>query len=133
MLRAVVIDIPMEAAYGNEVSNLRITRVLPEFAAKHLRNFTKRVFYNYYLRDLSLASIELPLGTILFAFGVVFGAVHWLISIRSGIATPAGTVMLAALPTLMGLQLILAFIGHDIASVPRRPFSRLNVRRMRRP
>jgi hypothetical protein len=32
--------------------------------------------------------------------------------------------MLAALPLLMGLQLLLAFIGYDIASVPKRPFHR---------
>lgn len=28
--------------------------------------------------------------------------------------------MLAALPILMGMQLILAFLGYDIGSVPRR-------------
>ena len=37
------------------------------------------------------------------------------------IATPAGTVMLSALPTLMGMQLILAFLAYDIGSVPRTP------------
>mgnify|MGYP006151917887 CR=1 FL=1 len=39
----------------------------------------------------------------------------------SGVATPAGTVMLAAVPVILGLQFILAFLGYDIASVPRRP------------
>jgi hypothetical protein len=29
--------------------------------------------------------------------------------------------MLAALPTLMGMQFILAFLAYDIASLPRRP------------
>ena len=29
--------------------------------------------------------------------------------------------MLAALPCLIGLQLLLAFIGFDVANVPRRP------------
>ena len=29
--------------------------------------------------------------------------------------------MLAGLPILAGLQLLLAFVGYDIASVPRRP------------
>ncbi|MFL6608241.1 MAG: glycosyltransferase family 2 protein, partial [Pseudomonas sp.] len=40
---------------------------------------------------------------------------------QNGVATPAGTVMLSALPMLMGLQLIMAFLGYDIASVPSRP------------
>lgn len=120
-LNAVVVDVPMDAVYGDEVSNLKISRVVTEFMAKHVRNFFKRVFYNYYLRNMSLASIELPLGTALFLFGTIYGATHWLQSAREGIATPAGTVMVAALPMLMGLQLILAFLAYDINTVPRRP------------
>ena len=119
-LRAVVICIPMNAKYGDEVSNLNISKIIGEFFVKHIRNFLKRIFYNYYLRDLSLASIELPLGIVLFVAGVGIGGYHWFESARDGIATLPGTVMLAALPILMGLQLILAFLGFDIASVPHR-------------
>lgn len=121
LLRAVVRDVPMEAKYGDEVSNLKITKVIGEFFVKHTRNFFKRVFYNYYLRDLSLASIELPLGLLLFFFGTCFGVYQWVHAVMDGVATPAGTVMLSALPTLMGLQLILAFLSYDISSVPRIP------------
>jgi dolichol-phosphate mannosyltransferase len=120
-VRAVVVDIPMEARYGEEVSNLKVSAVVGEFLFKHLRNFSKRVFYNYYLRDMSLASVELPVGVLMFFLGTVFGCYHWFESAQSGIATPAGTVMLSALPMLLGLQLIMAFLGYDIASVPSRP------------
>lgn len=120
-LRAVVIDIPMDAKYGDEVSNLKISKIVGEFFVKHVRNFFKRIFYNYFLRDMSLASIELPLGLLFLSFGLVYGGYHWIGSSEAGISTPAGTVMLAALPALMGLQLILAFLSYDIASVPRRP------------
>lgn len=121
LLRAVVRDVPMDAKYGDEVSNLKITKVIGEFFVKHTRNLFKRVFYNYYLRDLSLASIELPLGLLLFFFGTSFGIYQWVHAVMDGVATPAGTVMLSALPTLMGLQLILAFLSYDISSVPRIP------------
>ena len=120
-LRAVVVDIPMDAKYCDEVSNLKISKIVGEFFVKHVRNFFKRIFYNYYLRDMSLASIELPLGVLLFVFGAGFGGWHWLLAAGEGITTPAGTVMLSALPVLMGLQLVLAFLAYDIASVPRRP------------
>lgn len=123
-LRAVTVDVPMEAKYGDEVSNLKISKIIGEFLAKHLRNFCKRIFYNYYLRDMSLASIELPFGIGLSGFGFAYGLYHWIKSAQSGIATPAGTVMLAAMPALMGLQLVLAFISFDIASVPRRRIHR---------
>lgn len=120
-IRAVAVDIPMSAKYGDEISNLKISRVMGEFLAKHVRNFFKRIFYNYYLRDLSLASIELPLGFLLLTFGVLFGAYRWWIGFEVGEAATAGTVMIAALPILLGLQFILAFIGNDIAAVPSRP------------
>lgn len=120
-LRAVVVDIPMDAKYGEEISNLKISGVIGEFLFKHARNFMKRLFYNYYLRDLSLASVELPLGAALMAFGLLYGLYHWYESAQRGVATPAGTVMLAALPVLMGLQFIIAFLSYDIAMVPRNP------------
>ncbi|QKV51753.1 glycosyltransferase family 2 protein [Comamonas antarctica] len=129
-LRAVVVDIPMDAKYGDEVSNLKISKIAGEFLVKHLRNFFKRIFYNYYLRDMSLASLELPLGVMFLAFGLAYGGYHWSHSTHLGLSTPAGTVMLAALPALMGLQLILAFMSYDIAAVPRRP---IHTRLARRP
>jgi hypothetical protein len=92
-----------------------------------MRNFSKRLFYNYYLRNLSLASIELPLGALLMVFGIVYGITHWVHSADMAVATPAGTVMVAALPILMGAQLILAFLAYDIASVPRRPLHKKSV------
>lgn len=123
-LRAVVVDVPMEAKYGDEVSNLKISAIVGEFFAKHMRNFFKRIFYNYYLRDMSLASIELPLGIAFLGFGLVYGGFHWMSSAQAGVPTPAGTVMLSALPILAGIQLLLGFIGYDIASVPVRPVHR---------
>jgi len=124
-LRAVVIDIPMATKYGDEVSHLKISEIVGEFIVKHARNFVKRIFYNYYLRDMSIASIQLPAGLAMFLFGLFFGLYHWMHSMTMGLSTSPGTVMLSALPIIIGLQLILAFIGHDISSVPRRPFHRL--------
>ena len=120
-LQAVVVDVPMDASYGDEVSNLKISKIITEFLVKHIRNFGKRIFYNYYLRNMSLASIELPLGLGLITLGTGYGLLHWFESAKTGSVTPAGTVMLAALPILMGTQLVLAFLANDIASVPKRP------------
>ncbi len=120
-IRAVVVDVPMDARYGDEISNLQVSSILGEFMVKHARNFAKRIFYNYFLRDMSIASLELVLGIALAMFGVTFGGYHWWRSVSDGVPTLAGTVMLSAVPLILGLQLILAFLGYDIASVPRRP------------
>ena len=121
--RAVIVDVPMDAKYADEVSNLKISQVLGEFLVKHVRNFGKRVFYNYFLRDLSIASLELIAGLALLAFGAGFGAIAWSKAITSGVPATAGTVMLAAMPVLVGLQFLLAFFSYDIASVPKLPLS----------
>ena len=121
ILRAVVVDIPMDAHYGDEKSNLRVSQVLGEFLFKHVRNFGKRIFYGYFLRDMTVASLELLLGSALLTFGVVFGGLRWAQAMASGMATPLGTIMLAALPALVGLQMLLAFVAFDVANVPRRP------------
>lgn len=122
ILRAVVVDIPIDARYGDEVSSLKISNIVGEFLFKHARTICKRIFYNYYLRDMSLASIELPVGIFFLLSGVIYGLIHWVGSLRAGVTTPAGTVMLSALPVILGTQFILAFIGYDISSVPKRPF-----------
>lgn len=130
-LHAVVVDVPMDAHYADEVSNLKISKIITEFLVKHMRNFGKRIFYNYYLRNMSVASLELPLGIILLGTGLGYGLVHWIQSADAGVATPAGTVMLAALPILMGLQLLLAFLSNDVESVPKRPLhKKLAMRQM---
>jgi glycosyltransferase involved in cell wall biosynthesis len=120
-IRAVVVDIPMDATYGDETSSLKVSRVFAEFLYKNLRNGAKRVFYNYFLRDFTIASMELVVGLVFLSFGLIYGSVHWISSAREGVATAPGTVMLAALPVLVGVQLLLAFVGYDIASVPKRP------------
>jgi uncharacterized membrane protein len=80
----------------------------------------KRVFYNYFLRDFSVASLELILGVLLLAFGLVYGITNWVASARVGVPTATGTVILSALAVLAGLQFLLAFIGFDVASIPKR-------------
>jgi dolichol-phosphate mannosyltransferase len=121
IMRAVVLDVPMDARYGNEVSHLKISGIIGEFIVKHIRNLIKRIFYNYYLRDMSLASIQLLVGLLFTVFGSIYGGYHWVISAQSGVTTSAGTVMLSALPIIAGTQLLLSFIGYDVSSVPSRP------------
>jgi len=127
-LRATVVDVPMDALYADEVSNLHIHQIAGEFLFKHARNGVKRIFYNYYLRDMSAASFELLVGLLLFVFGGVFGGLHWLNASRVSQATPVGTIMITAICAIWGMQLLLAFIGADISNVPHRAIHRNSVR-----
>ena len=119
--RAVVADVPMEAVYGEEISNLNIRRESGQFLIKHLREMVKRIFYNYLLRDFSLASVQLLAGSAMLLFGVVFGMVHWYDSLASGHIASTGTVMVAVLPIILGFQLLLNFLAFDMANEPKHP------------
>ncbi len=121
IIRAVVKNIPMAAHYGEEVSGLKVTRALPEFAFKHLRCMIRRYVYNYWLRDVNVGTLYSFFGALLTVFGVGVGVISWLQNVSEGTLASSGTVMLAALPTLIGIQFLIAFIHHDIASVPQEP------------
>ena len=123
LLRALVVDVPMPARYGTEKSNMAACRQIPIFLLRHLGNAIKRIFYNYYLRDFNVASLELLCGLALFCFGGWFGVTEWIEHSRQAITASSGTVMLAALPVILGFQLLLSFINYDVRSVPTRPLN----------
>lgn len=123
LLKAVVKDIPIRSTYKGENSSLKISRIVDEFLIRHLINFSKRIFYNYYVRNFTLGSIELLFAIILMISGTIIGGYHWIYSIQSGIIASSGTVMLSALPIVIGFQLLLAFFGEDISLVPKFPIS----------
>ena len=118
-VRALVLDIPLVARYGDEVSNLRISHVALSFPNKFLNRFLKRIFYNYFLRDFSAGSIEILSGLIFLVSGTVYGVYHWYSSYIHETQTPTGSVMLAALPVLIGFQFLISALNFDVYSTPR--------------
>lgn len=122
---AVVVDVPMTAVYEDEESHLRIGKILLPFLKGHARNLLKRIFYNYFLRGFSIASLEIVFGLPLFLFGTTFGVQAWMTSSADRIVASSGTVMLSALPIILGLQLILSFLQYDIENVPKKSLTRL--------
>ena len=123
LARAVVADVPMDAVYGDEKSNLSIVRTLFEFPLKHSRNFVKRIAYSYYLRDFTLASLELPVGLLLFTSGSAAAIYNWIHSAQLNQATPTGTLILIAMMLLSSIQLLLSFASYDMQASPQKPIS----------
>ena len=124
IINAVVADVPMKAVYGEEKSHLKIRKVLIEFPFRHTINLLKRVFYRYYLREWSIASIELPVGLSLLIFGIWFGLASFFDASAAGRATTAGQVTVSAIGIILGVQLLLSFLAYDVASEPKIPRQR---------
>ena len=123
LLGAVVRDVPMPARYQNEVSNLIIHRVLFEFPWKLFITFLRRMWLKNFLYDFTMASVYLLTGLPLLLFGLIFGVVKWIQYASLDVPAPTGTVMLAALPVLLGIQILLSAIEFDLRSVPKEPLS----------
>ena len=123
-IRAVVQDFPMEAVYADEESNLKISDILLNLLGKHIKYSTRRILYFYFLRDFSIASINLVFSILLGGFGTIFGLIVWYQSIATGVLTSPGTVMIAVLPIILSVQFLIAFLAQDIGSEPTAPLIR---------
>jgi dolichol-phosphate mannosyltransferase len=123
-LRAVVRDVPMASRYAKEQSGLRIRKVALQFPFKYVWRFFKRIGYLYFVRDFNVGSVELLAGLLMVGFGASYGGYHWLYALSAGPA-PTGVIMLAALPVIIGFQLLLAAVGFDVSNVPRIPLQEL--------
>ena len=117
---ALIEDVPMPARYGEERSHLSIGRALVEFPLLLLREWLRRIQWEYFIADFSVVSLFLASGVPLIVFGLCFGLYHWNVSHLTNTPASTGTVMLAVLPLILGFQLILQALVLDVGSTPRR-------------
>ena len=96
---------------------------MPELVALLGRGFWRRVWYRYVLWSFSPIALLLFLGLLFLGFGL--GVTVWIsfLAFTSVIAT-AGTVMLAALPLMIGTQMLISALQLDIQASPSVPDGR---------
>jgi glycosyltransferase involved in cell wall biosynthesis len=123
LIGAVVKDVPMPARYKGEVSSLLIHRILFEFPKKLFATFLRRLVLKNFIYDFSMATIYLLSGLPLLIFGLIFGVIKWIQYASADIPAPTGTVMLATLSVLLGIQLLLSAVEIDLRSVPSEPLA----------
>ncbi len=127
--QGVVLDIPIPARYGDEVSSLSLRRALIEFPFNLMKGLLDRLGWQYFIADFNLVSLFLVCGVPLTAFGVLFGLYAWIESYRHQVLTSTGTVMFSVLPLILGFQLLLQALALDVESGPKQPLQA----RLRRP
>jgi glycosyltransferase involved in cell wall biosynthesis len=109
------VDVPMTAIYGEEISNLSVGHSIAYFLARHMKNAFRRITLTYFVRDFSIATVQLILGLTIGTWGVILGLISWMHSMRSGVPSQPGTIVLVAILCITGLQLLLSFINYDIS------------------
>lgn len=127
LIRAVIKDISIPSIYADETSHLSERKALIEFPVRLLKGLLYRLWIQYFVRDFGVFSIFIVSGAALFAFGILFGLYHWFVSaFVYHTATPTGTIMLAILPIILGVQFILQGIVLDVQNVPNHPIQSEN-------
>jgi dolichol-phosphate mannosyltransferase len=122
-IRAVIKEYQMDAQYGAEKSNLRIHKIIIPFTYLHIKNLANRLIVNYYIRDFNLGSLNLTAGIIFTSFGLGWTALSWSEFSSKGLNTPAGVVMIGALPIILGINMLLKFLDYDLQKVPKKTVS----------
>jgi glycosyltransferase involved in cell wall biosynthesis len=112
--QAHIAEVEMATIYGSERSSLSIRRVIVEFPFRLLAIFMRRVLLQYFVFDVNVGTLNLVMGTLLVLAGAAFGSYEWVETATTGISRSAGTIMLAALPVLMGFQLLLNALMYDV-------------------
>ena len=118
-----VVDVPIPALYAAEVSSIRLRSVVPELLSLMFRGFWRRVWWKYMVWSFSPVALLLVAGLVLLALGLGVGA--WLLTVSVGSPSPtAGSVMLAVVPFVLGVQTLLVALQLDIQATPNRPTMR---------
>jgi glycosyltransferase involved in cell wall biosynthesis len=120
LTNAVVKDIDIDAKYEDEGSSLSMKKAIFQFPPKLIAGMIRRIFLKYFIYDFNMASVYILIGLPVFIASIVFGIREWIESVITGVARPAGTIMLVALPIIISFQMLLQGIQIDINSVPKK-------------
>ncbi len=125
IVRAVAVDVPIPAAYGSEKSSLNVWRALFDFPPRLLGGLIERIFWRYFIYDINAVTVFLVTGALLTTGGVGFGLYRWFMGYLENRFQSPGTVALALLPTILGVQLLLQAVLLDVVDKPVNPLSQI--------
>lgn len=122
-LGAKVVEIPHNAIYGDEKSNLDVRSELVQFAGRHVITLAKRLFYQYVLRDFNPGSVLLFFGLFFGILGFIGVLSAWAQSTLTGIPRSGGAVALLEVLVILATILLVGFLNYDIGKEPKHPIS----------
>jgi glycosyltransferase involved in cell wall biosynthesis len=117
VLRVQARDVPIPAIYGEEVSGMRLRRVIPMLLNTLIKGYWTRIWRRYVFPSFAPFALLFFGGLALLGLGALATVVLSVLSFNGVTASPA-TVMLAVAPVLAGVQLLVQALVLDIQESP---------------
>jgi dolichol-phosphate mannosyltransferase len=111
-----VVDVDTSSLYGDETSYVNLGRVSWSFPPRLVRGFLWRFTRRHLMNDFSLVGFLTIIGVMFTLFGSVFGLYHWIRSVTTGIPATSGTVLIAAVPLILGIQMLIQALSLEVQS-----------------
>jgi glycosyltransferase involved in cell wall biosynthesis len=113
ILRVRAKDVPIPAVYGDEVSGMRLSRVIPQIGSLLFVGFWKRIFLKYVLWSFSPIALLLFTGFFLVLWGVAWGVFAVVNALQSH-SPSAATSLLSVAPLMTGIYMLVQALVLDI-------------------
>ena len=110
-------DVPVPAVYGEEVSGMRLGKVVPAITSLLVKGFWKRITLKYVIEGFHPIALLLFVGLLFTAWGLLSGLALAIWSIGPETSSTA-TVLASVVPLLMGFQMLLTALQLDIQATP---------------
>jgi hypothetical protein len=68
------------------------------------------------MNDFGLIGLLSTTGFAFTLFGSLFGLYHWILSASTGVTATTGTVMIAVVPVILGVQMLLQGLSLEVQS-----------------
>lgn len=108
-------DFPIPALYGDETSTIKLFSTTMRVLKCLMIGFWQRIYYKYILYSFHPIALFLLTGLTLFTVGIIAGIWMLVVKIITSISPTSGTVMLAVLPIILGIQLLLTALVMDVS------------------
>jgi len=121
IVNARVKDVSIPGVYQGQHSKIKLYRFILKTSLFLIKRFFYRIYKKYIFLDLRPFALTFIPGLILFLWGLLYGAYTAYLRYLDPrhLVPSSGTVMLFALPLLMGFQLLIAAFIMDISETPR--------------
>jgi dolichol-phosphate mannosyltransferase len=116
VIDARVVDVDTSSLYGDETSHVNIGRVSWSFPPRLARGFIWRFVRRHMMNDFGLIGFLAIVGAAFTMFGLLFGLSGWIESHSTGVPATTGTVMVAVVPLILGVQALLQSVSLEVQS-----------------